>query len=163
MQVSSRTLGPALISGALVSLATTGALMLLARGAGKRAVQPTNATSHWLHGERAGKVARADVAHTAVGYATHHASAVFWALILEAWLSDRSPRPLGRLLANASAMTAIAAAVDYGITPRRLTPGWESVLSKRSIGAVFVVMAVAMTVGAAVNGHLQRSSASAGE
>ena len=38
-------------------------------------------------------------------------------------------------------MAAVAAAVDYGATPKRFTPGWELVLSKRSMASVYAAMA----------------------
>lgn len=34
-------------------------------------------------------------------------------------------------------MSAIAAIVDYGIVPKRLTPGWELSLSKKSMAGAF--------------------------
>jgi hypothetical protein len=45
-------------------------------------------------------------------------------------------------------MSAIAAVVDYGITPKRLSPGWEEVLSKRSIGLTYAAMALGLAAGA---------------
>ena len=36
-----------------------------------------------------------DAAHALIGYATHHASAFFWALPFEAWLAMRPPRTAG--------------------------------------------------------------------
>jgi len=138
----------AAVSGTLASLAMTAALSALARQERRGALQPINATSHWLHGERAGAVAQADAAHTAVGYATHHASAWFWALLFERWLLARPPRTALALVKNAAAMSAVAAVVDYGLVPKRLTPGWEIVLSKRAIAATYAVMAVALVGGA---------------
>jgi hypothetical protein len=148
MHVWTETGRSALVSGTLVSIATTAALALLARAEGKRALQPTNATSHWLHGEGAGRYRRADLAHTLVGYLTHHASAIFWALPFQRWLADRPPRPPHIVLRDAAAMAAIAAIVDYALVPKRLTPGWEEVLPKRSIVAVYGVMALALAAGA---------------
>jgi hypothetical protein len=142
----------ALVTGTFASIATTAVLAALARAEGRRAVQPTNATSHWLHGEMAGAVRRADAAHTLVGYATHHASAVFWALPFEAWLAARPPRTALHVLRDASAMAGIAAVVDYALVPKRLTPGWESVLSKRAIAATYVAMALGLAAGAMVSG-----------
>jgi len=52
-------------------------------------------------------------------------------------------------------MAAIAAAVDYGITPKRLTPGWELVLSKRAIALAYVAMAFGLTTGALVTQRLR--------
>ena len=51
-----RILGPAIFTGTVASLASTAALALLARSQGKAAVQPTNSTSHWLHGDKAALV-----------------------------------------------------------------------------------------------------------
>ena len=143
-----RILGPAIFTGTVASLASTAALALLARSQGKAAVQPTNSTSHWLHGDKAALVRRIDAAHTGVGYATHHASAIFWALTFHWWLSRRPPGSPARLLRDASVMTAIATTVDYVMTPKRLTPGWEEVLPKKSIALAYVAFAVGLTIGA---------------
>lgn len=135
------------ISGSLASVAIALALAVLARREGKAALQPINATSHWLHGKRAGRVRKADATHTLVGYLTHHASAVFWAYLFELWLGGRR-RGMLAVLPRAAAMSGIAAAVDYGVVPRRLTPGWEHVVSNRSLKTAYVVMGLALTAGA---------------
>jgi hypothetical protein len=140
----------ALVTGTAASVASAGALALLAKREGKGALQPTNATSHWLHGDAAARHRAPDVAHTLLGYATHHASAVFWAVPFEAWLAARPPRSPVELLRDAFAMSAIAAAVDYGATPKRLTPGWELVVSKRSMAAAYGAMALGLAAGALV-------------
>jgi hypothetical protein len=150
MQPSTRIALSALVTGTAASLMSTAALALLARAEGKGAFQPTNATSHWLHGDAAARHAEADFAHTLVGYGTHHASAMFWALPFHVWLSARPPRNGLELLRDASVMSAIAAAVDYGITPRRLTPGWELVLPRRSMVATFGALALGLAGGALV-------------
>lgn len=138
------------VSGAIASVVTTAALAALARAEGKGALQPTNSTSHWLHGERAGRVKHMDAAHTLTGYATHHASAVFWALPFEYWLQRNPPDSASRLLLQAAGMSAIAAAVDYGLTPKRFTPGWEEVLPARSIVATYGALALGLATGALV-------------
>ena len=140
----------ALVSGTAASIVSTAALALLAHREGKSAFQPTNATSHWLHGDRAALHREPDTVHTLVGYATHHASALFWAVPFETWLAARPPRTTAGLLRDACAMSAIAAAIDYGATPKRLTPGWELVLSKRSMAATYAAMALGLAAGALV-------------
>ena len=82
----------ALVTGTVASLVSTAALALLARAEGKGTFQPTNATSHWLHGDGAALHREPNAAHTLVGYATHHASTLFWAVPFEAWLAARPPR-----------------------------------------------------------------------
>src|SRR3954464_3368640 len=142
------TAAAALISGTAASLAMTAALALLAKKEGKGLLQEMNATSHWLHGKQASSVRSLDVSHTGLGFGTHHVSALFWALIFERWLATRPRRTRLLMLGDAVAMSAIAALVDYGITPKRFTPGWEEVLSKRSIGVTYAAMPLGLTAGA---------------
>src|SRR3954451_21064666 len=88
-----RTLRSAIVSGTAASITSTIALALAARAEGKSASQPINATSHWLNGNEAGSVKTVDLAHTAVGYATHHAATLFWAVLFERWIGERRPLP----------------------------------------------------------------------
>ena len=140
----------ALITGTVASVVSTAALALLAKAERKGALQPTNATSHWLHGDEAARHYEVDAAHTLLGYGTHHASAVFWAVPFEMWLAARPPPTLAAMLRDACVMSAIAAAVDYGATPKRLTPGWELVLSKEAMTAAYGAMALGLAGGALV-------------
>jgi hypothetical protein len=138
----------ALLTGTVASLAAAAALALLARGEGKGALQPINATSHWLHGEQAAACDGLDATHTLVGFATHWASSVFWALPFEFWRATRRSPSAGTLLRGACATSAVAAAVDYGITPKRFTPGWELVLGKRSMVLTYAALALGLLCGA---------------
>jgi hypothetical protein len=138
----------ALVTGTAAGLTSAAVLALLSTAEGHGALQPTNATSHWLHGEEAAECAGLDASHTLVGYATHHASAVFWALPFELWLASRPSRSTAGLLGRAGVMAGIAAAVDYGLTPKRLTPGWELVISRRSMVATYAAMAMGLAAGA---------------
>lgn len=113
----------AVLTGSIASVVSTAALAALAKAEGKSAVQPTNSTSHWLNGRNAGSYGGMNFAHTGIGLGTHYASALFWALPFEAWLAAYPPRTLRGLLTNAVAISAVAGVVDYGIVPKRLTPG----------------------------------------
>ena len=136
------TLSRALTSGSIAAGTSALALAALAIGAGKTAPQPLNATSHWLHGVEAATVPDLDLAHTGVGTATHHAATVFWAVLFEGWVGARPVTGKGEVVARALAVSALAAVVDYAITPKRFTPGWEYVLSKRAMALVYVAMAI---------------------
>jgi hypothetical protein len=142
------TAASAIVSGTAASLAMTAALALLARKEGKGALQPLNSTSHWLHGEEAGSFRSMDLSHTAVGFGTHHLSALFWAAIFQTWLANRRKATALLIARDAALMSATAAAVEYGLTPKRVTPGWEEVLSKRSIAITYAVMALGLAAGA---------------
>lgn len=137
----------ALLTGAVAGFAAVGALALLARAEGKGALQPINATSHWLHGEQAAACDRLDAGHTLTGLVTNYAAAVFWALPFELWRAWRRPSSTRALLRGACVTSAVAAAVDYGLTPKRFTPGWELVLSKRALAATYAVMALGLATG----------------
>ena len=128
--------------GLCAAAASTAMLAVVARLESRGAAQPLNATSHWLNGDRAARRRTADVRHTGVGLGTHVAATMFWAACLEMWTSDRPPRTRLDTIGRAATTAALAALVDYTITPRRFTPGWELVLSKRAMVAVYAAMAV---------------------
>ena len=146
-----RTLRRAIVSGTAASLTSTAALAGLARLEGKGALQPVNATSHWMTGSSAGAFRGGDLSHTLVGYATHHAATLFWAVLFENWIAPRRPLPPQTMLRDALALSAVAALVDYGATPKRFTPGWEFVLSKRSMAVAYVAMALGLAAGAGLS------------
>lgn len=141
-----RSMSNILFSGSAVSLATSLALSLLARAEGRSSVQPVNSTSHWYWGEAAGRSRKLDLAHTAVGFATHHGASLFWAAIYEVL---RRRRPERAALCDAAAISALAAFVDYVVVPRRLTPGWEKVVSRQAIGVAYIAMAAALAASSA--------------
>ena len=148
MVAHGRALGAALAIGTVASLTSTLALGLLARLEGKGALQPINATSHWLNGHGSGSLTGADITHTAVGYITHHAATVFWAAFFVQWLGARRSRTPLSIVQGAVALSAIAAAVDYVATPKRFTPGWELVLTRCSMATAYAAMAAGMAAGA---------------
>ena len=78
----------------------------------------------------------------------HHAATVFWAVLFERWIGARRPLAPLPLLRDALLVSALAAAVDYGATPKRFTLGWEFVLSKRAMAAAYAAMALGLAVGA---------------
>jgi hypothetical protein len=80
------------------------------------------------------------------GYIIHHASAVFWAVLFEGITSERE-RSTGKLARNAAAVMATAGLLDYGLLPKRLTPGFERVLSTRSTIIGFAGLAAGFVIG----------------
>ncbi|WFU50279.1 hypothetical protein [Sinorhizobium terangae] len=151
LQSRSSPFKSAVTSGTIASLTTTAALALLAGLEGRSIFQPTNATSHWLYSENAGHVGAADAKHTLLGYCTHHLSAIFWALPFEAWLAADRYREPTAIIRKAALTAAVAYVVDYHLVPKRLTPGWETVLSKRSIGLTYAALALGLAAGAMVS------------
>lgn len=142
-----------LFCAAGAALGSVAAIMALAKAEGQSALKPVNASSHWLWGDAAGGHSEADLQHTAVGGATNIGAGLMWGGLLGAFLQRTRPGPVG-IARDATVMGAIAALLDYGLLPRRLSPGWELALSGRS-----VVLAMAgMAAGAAFGGLAARST-----
>lgn len=131
----------AALSGTAVSIASTLALALAAKAEGRHPVRPTNATGHWFRGDEAAASREFDAPHTLLGFATHEGASVFWAAIFQAFQKLGPRRPVA---VDAIGVSALAAFVDYVVVPKRLTPGWEKVVSPRSIAVTYGVMAFAL-------------------
>ncbi|OYX69478.1 MAG: hypothetical protein B7Y95_18040 [Rhizobiales bacterium 32-66-11] len=137
--------GRTLLSGSAVALATTMVLALRARAEGRHPIQPLNATSHWYLGEAAGRSRALDLRHTLGGFLTHHAASLLWAGVFEGL---RLWRPQSNPLGDAAAVSALAAFVDYAVVPKRLTPGWEQVVTPKSITLAYVAMGLVLATTA---------------
>lgn len=85
--------------------------------------------------------------HTGVGIVTHHLATMFWSLVLEKWLGPRK-RTFPELALAGAATSILAAVMDYGLVPRRLSPGWELALTRKSMAGAFAAMAVDLAAGA---------------
>ena len=138
-----------LVSGAASSVVSTVALALLGRGEAGSAYAPTNAVSHWIWGDEAAQHDGFSLKYTITGYAIHHLSATFWSVLFERLAGEKLDRKDLRVTLAASAATsAIACFADYKLTPKRLQPGYEKRLSKKSLAGVYAAFAVGLALGA---------------
>lgn len=135
----------ACVSGTVAAVASGLTVALLARRRTGHLASGPNATSHVLWGESAARCHEADLRHTGVGAAIHHASGVFWAAGFE-WLlaTRRRPHPV----LAAATVTAVAYVVDYHVVPKRLTPGFEEHLSGRGMWGVYAALAAGLALTA---------------
>ena len=147
MHTLSSLVHKAVVSGTVASAVSAAVLALLAKLEGAAPVQPINATSHWRYGEDALKVTGINTRHTGTGLATHHAACVFWASLFESIRSAAPDRRSALIVRDAGAVSLIAAIVDYGLVPTRLTPGWEGPLPIRSVAGGFAALALGLTIG----------------
>jgi hypothetical protein len=138
--LGANTVARALVAGSLASLASVIVLGICARREGHAAPQPLNATGHWVHGDAASRRTSIDTQHTGLGFATHHAAALMWGFLFESLRTRSNQHGVRTVLGDAALTSSIAALVDYGLTPHRFTPGWELVLSKRSMAAAYFGM-----------------------
>ena len=138
-----------LVSGAASSVVSTAALALLGRGEAGSAYAPTNAVSHWIWGDEAAEHDGFSLKYTITGYVIHHLSATFWSVLFERLAGEKLDRKDLRVTLAASAATsAIACFADYNLTPKRLHPGYEKRLSKKSLAGVYAAFAVGLALGA---------------
>lgn len=148
----------ALLSGTIASVLSTAALAWLGQRRLGKPFAPTNATSHWLWGdEESFNAHEPSMRHTAIGYATHHASALMWALFYHRWLEAERERTPATIVRDAALMSAVAAFVDYQLTPKRLTPGFETHLSRGNMVGVFAAIATGLALGAFLSGRHERA------
>ncbi|BAL95608.1 hypothetical protein [Rubrivivax gelatinosus] len=111
---------------------------------------PLNAISHWIWPRRALRQDEPSLRHTATGTAIHIASSMLWAGVYDLIRARRRrPTPLNAM-ADAAAVTAVAALVDLQLVPRRLTPGFEHRLSRPSLSLVYGSFAVGLALGGLV-------------
>lgn len=66
------------VSGLFAGLAAVAALTVSAERRNESPWRPINATSHWIHGRRAGSQSRLDLAHTGTGFVTHMLASLWW-------------------------------------------------------------------------------------
>lgn len=101
----------------------------------------TNAASQWFWDRQARRARGWSWRHTAVGYAVHHASSLFWAMGHEAWKAAATPR---KPLARSAAMATLAYVVDYHVVPKRLSPGFEHRIGTRGMVATYAAFALGL-------------------
>jgi hypothetical protein len=137
----------ALVSGSAASLLS--AVALAACGQIERGTPfgPQNGPSQWVWGERAAYRRDASLRHTAVGYGIHHMSSLLWATLHEKHVARLArDKPFAARLAAASFTALVANVVDFQLTPRRLKPGFEKQLSRKSLFAVYAAFAIGLAL-----------------
>ncbi|HEX7012947.1 MAG TPA: hypothetical protein VF161_09375 [Steroidobacteraceae bacterium] len=131
-------LARAIVPGSAASLLSALALSACSKVQTDSAAGGVNGPSQWIWGER---TRRATLRHTALGYAIHHLTSIFWATLHECVFAKErrrrgtSPEDVARMCTQAAVTAASAYFVDYHVTPRRLGPGFEKHVSP---GAIFV-------------------------
>lgn len=149
-----RALREGVIAGTFASVFSAVALALAGRRENANAAAPVNATSHWIWDRPALREERTTLRYTLVGYLIHHGAASFWATLYAlAWGGRPECKRPVPALAGAGAAAAVAAFVDYRMTPQRLTPGFEHRLSTRSMVAVYACFAVGLALGSMAVRH----------
>lgn len=136
-----------LVAGTLASILSTAVLAYAGRRETGHAAAPINAVSHWLWHPEALRANEATMRHTGVGLATHQVASVLWATLYAATRESLAPGSPPSV-AGAVATSAVAAVVDFKMTPQRFTPGFEHRLSTSALVAVYAALALGTYLGA---------------
>lgn len=134
-------------AGSLASILSTASLVWAGDRRGEAAA-PLNAVSHWFFGDRALRQDEPSARYTATGFLIHHAASIFWGVLhAKAWGCRQECKRPAPAAAGAVVAAGVACFVDYRLTPRRLTPGFEHRLSTREMVNVYALFAVGLAVG----------------
>lgn len=126
-----------LLAGGLAAALLSG-LVLAWRGRAETgsAAAPINAPSQWVHGRAALRHDETSWRHTAIGALVHGMSSMLWAGLFDLLRERRERRgrtSTAAALADAAAVTTVAAVVDFKLVPDRLSPGFQHRLSRPAV------------------------------
>ena len=134
-----------LVSGTVASVVSTVSLAIFGKAELNKSAAPINGPSQWVWGRHAPYENRFSFRYTVIGYAIHHAASIFWAILHEKLRQQLGPPPnKTAAVAPAIVITTAAYAVDFHVIPKRLTPGFEHRLSKRSLLMVYGIFAIGL-------------------
>ncbi|AEG92268.1 conserved hypothetical protein [Ramlibacter tataouinensis TTB310] len=136
------------VSGSLASLLSFAALAWAGRRQAGSATAPINAASQWLWKGEALRQDEPTLRHTLTGYAIHHGAATMWGVLhARFWgTQPENKRPVPAL-AGAAAATAVAALVDFKLTPERFTPGFQHRVSTGALVGAYACFALGIALG----------------
>ena len=139
-----------LVSGSLAALLSAAYLAWAGHRRGQPAA-PVNAISHWLFGDRSLRQDASSLKYTLTGYVTHHLAAIFWGVLhAKAWGARAPAKEPIPALAGAVTAATVACLVDYQLTPKRLTPGFEHRLGRPEMANVYAFFALGLAIGTLV-------------
>jgi len=137
------------IAGTVASLLSTAVLAAMGRRQSGSALAAVNAPGHWLWGDESLHQEQATWRHTATGVLTQHAASILWATLYAAVYGHRpEAKRLPQAVVGGIATSATAYVIDYTITPKRFTPGYEHRLDGRGMLAVYAALAAGFALGA---------------
>lgn len=143
----SRALREGAVAGTVASILSAACLVWAGNRRGEPAA-PINAVSHWFFGDLALRKDDPSALYTVAGYVTHHLASMFWAVLhAKAWGARREAKEPLPAAAGAIAASGVACFVDYQLTPKRFTPGFEHRLSRPELAGVYASFALGLAIG----------------
>lgn len=141
------------VSGLLMST-VVGIVSRLTRG---QSGPGLNAISHILWGAKAAQQPAWTLRYTATGLLLNQVACLFWAGCYEVLRQRKRPHRVTRPAADAMTIAAVAYVVDYHLIPKRFTPGFELVFSRRLFPLLYLGLAGALFAGSSCGGRRPRA------
>lgn len=135
-------------SGIAAGLASALVAILFSRAENRHAARPMNAIAHIADGGSPPADDGPSHRNTALGFATHMAASVWWAVFFEALFGNRARRSAREAVAGGAAIAAAAYVVDYHVVSRRFRPGFEHYLSRPAMLALYASLAAGFALSA---------------
>lgn len=109
---------------------------------------PLNAVSHWFFGDGSLRQDGASLRYTVTGYLVHHAASIFWGVLhARLWGAREEAKEPIPAIAGAVTAASVACFVDYQLTPKRFTPGFEHRLGRPDMANVYACFALGLAIG----------------
>ncbi len=130
----------------VAAAATTVAVIAAARGEQRPPAEPINAISHIVFDDEAIGQPEPSMKYTGTGLLLNLSAMLSWALVAELGFRALQARrgSFGRNLLVGAATSALAYVTDFKLVPKRLTPGFEHVLSFHSLKNIYSILAVSI-------------------
>lgn len=131
--------------GQICTLATTGAVALCGQIESGKPFAPINAVSHITFGDEALTQDDFSLKYTVTGVMLNNSANASWAAVHEILFGeyqDEGNVPVS--LAGGFIVSLLAYITDFYVVPKRITPGFEHRLSKRSLLFVYILLALAL-------------------
>lgn len=130
----------------VITIASVMALAVVER---KAAVAPVNAISHIVFGESAYDSRKGDALHFVIGFVLNVMAMVGWSAVAElAFRGLHLPvNQFSSALVVAIGVTVLAYFTDFHLVPKRFTPGFEHILSRRALLMTYVFLALSFVIG----------------
>jgi hypothetical protein len=144
-------LADAVISGSSASVLSAAVLSGFSKMEEGSAAGGLNGPSQWFLGEEAGYSREASLQQTGLGYGIHHSTSIFWASFYEYFCGRSNGNRLqrispGQVVMEAVTMATAAYVVDYGLTPKRLQPGFDKHVSPAGMVATYAAFAAGLAI-----------------
>jgi hypothetical protein len=137
----------AVIAGAGASLLSIVAMVVAGQHEHGAPAGPVNGPSQWVFGRQSAYRRSFTPRHTLTGFVIHHLMSTGWALLHERVFGGRRrERSPVRILRDAAITATVANVVDYQLTPRRLQPGFDAQLSRKSLFGIYAAFALGLAV-----------------